>query len=71
MENRIKSLIKKLSRLGFHVKPKSNNKHIDPVCGMEASADLFKADYKGKSYYFCSDHCQQQFKKDPETYITK
>lgn len=43
----------------------------DPVCGMEASADLFKADYKNKSYYFCSDHCQQQFKKDPETYITK
>lgn len=71
MENRIKSLIKKLSRLGFHVKPKSNNKHIDPVCGMEASADLFKADYENKSYYFCSDHCQQQFKKDPEAYITK
>lgn len=68
MENRIKSLIKKLSRLGFHVKPK-NYKHIDPVCGMEASADLFKADYKGKSYYFCSDHCEQQFKKDPESYI--
>ena len=70
MENRIKSLIKKLSRLGFHVKPKSN-KHIDPVCGMEASADLFKADYKDKSYYFCSDHCEQEFKKDPEAYIVK
>lgn len=70
MENRIKSLIKKLSRFGFSVKPK-NKGHIDPVCGMEASADLFKADHKGKSYYFCSDHCQEQFKKDPEAYIEK
>lgn len=70
MENRIKSLMKKLSRLGFHIKPKGH-KYIDPVCGMEASADLFKVDYKGKSYYFCSDHCRQQFKKDPEAYIEK
>ena len=70
MENRIKSLIKKLSRFGFSVKSK-NKGHIDPACGMEASADLFKADYKGKSYYFCSDHCQEQFKKDPEAYIEK
>lgn len=70
MENRIKSLIKKLSRLGFSVKQK-NKGHIDPVCGMEASADLFKADYKGKSYYFCSNYCKQQFEKDPEAYITK
>lgn len=70
MENRIKSLIKKLSRFGFSVKSK-NKSHIDPVCGMEASADLFRADYNGKSYYFCSDHCQEQFKKDPEAYIEK
>ena len=70
MENRIKSLIKKLSRLGFSVKPK-NNDHVDPVCGMKASGDLLKADYLGKSYFFCSDHCKQQFEKDPETYILK
>jgi YHS domain-containing protein len=68
MENRIKSLIKKLSRLGFSVKPK-NNSHIDPVCEMKVSSDLLKADYQGKSYFFCSDHCKQQFEKDPEAYI--
>lgn len=70
MENKIKSLIKKLSRLGFSVKPK-NKGHIDPVCGMEASGDLFKADYQSKSYYFCSDYCRQQFEKDPEAYVSK
>jgi Cu+-exporting ATPase len=70
MENRIKSLIKKLSRLGYHVKPK-NNDHVDPVCGMKVSSDLLKADYQGESYYFCSDHCKQQFEKNPETYILK
>ena len=68
MENRIKSLIKKLSRLGFSVKPKKNS-HKDLVCGMEASGDLFKSDYQGKSYFFCSDHCKQQFEKEPEAYI--
>lgn len=70
MENRIKSLIKKLSRLGYHVKPK-NKDRVDPVCGMKVSSDLLKADYQGESYFFCSDHCRQQFEKDPEAYIVK
>ena len=70
MENRIKSLIKKLSRLGFSVKPKSSD-HVDPVCGMKVSSDLLKADYQGENYFFCSDHCKQQFEKDTETYILK
>lgn len=67
MENKIKSLIKKLSRFGFSVKPKGS-RHIDPVCGMEASGDLFRADHKGKSYYFCSDHCLKQFVANPDNY---
>ena len=70
MENRIKSLIKKLSRLGFSVKPK-NNDHVDPVCGMKVSIDLLKRDYQGESYFFCSEHCKQQFEKDPEDYTVK
>jgi len=70
MENRIKSLIKKLSRFGFSVKPK-NKDYIDPVCGMEASSDLFKTDYQGQDYYFCSYYCKEQFAKNPESYILK
>ncbi|CAN5384744.1 hypothetical protein BH10BAC1_BH10BAC1_12920 [soil metagenome] len=68
MQNKITSLIKKLSRFGFNVKPKGS-RHIDPVCGMEASGDLFKVEYQGKSYYFCSDHCQKQFIDKPTNYV--
>lgn len=42
----------------------------DPVCGMRASEDITVI-YKGQSYVFCSDHCKQQFEKDPEAYIKK
>lgn len=66
MENRIKSLIKKLSRFGFSIKPK-NKGHIDPVCGMEATSGIAFV-YQGKEYAFCSDHCRQEFKKQPERY---
>ena len=68
MENRIKSLIKKLSKFGFSVKPKKES-HIDPVCGMEASGDLFQANHQSKSYYFCSEHCKEQFIANPGEYI--
>lgn len=68
MENRIKSLIKKLSKHGYHVKSK-NNDHVDLVCGMKVSNDLLKTDYLGESYFFCSDHCKKQFDKKPEAYI--
>ncbi|MEK7193414.1 MAG: YHS domain-containing protein [Patescibacteria group bacterium] len=68
MENKIRSLIKKLSRFGFSVRSK-NKDHIDPVCGMEASGGLFKADYKDKNYYFCSDHCREKFAANPDNYV--
>jgi Cu+-exporting ATPase len=39
----------------------------DPVCGMTISpADAVgTADYKGETYYFCSDSCLEQFRADP------
>ena len=43
----------------------------DPVCNMDVS-DTKKApseEYKGKVYYFCSEHCKKSFKKDPASYI--
>ena len=68
MENRIKSLIKKLSRFGFSVKPK-NKVHIDPVCGMNVTDESLKADYKGITYYFCSEYCREQFVANPGEYV--
>jgi membrane fusion protein, copper/silver efflux system len=45
----------------------------DPVCGMEvdvkaAVAAGLKSDYKGKTYYFCSDDCKKKFDKEPAKY---
>lgn len=45
----------------------------DPVCGMDVG-DIKKApseEYKGKVYYFCSEHCKKTFKKDPASFTTK
>jgi YHS domain-containing protein len=43
----------------------------DPVCGHEVDETQAKAAgltsiYKGKTYYFCSYSCNQQFDKDPD-----
>ncbi|MBN2396758.1 MAG: HAD-IC family P-type ATPase, partial [Deltaproteobacteria bacterium] len=44
----------------------------DVVCGMDVSADSpHRYQYQGKDYYFCSGHCLQKFKEDPERYLKK
>ena len=43
---------------------------IDPVCGMEVNPKtaVYKSDYQGKKYYFCSPGCKKDFDKDPGAY---
>lgn len=41
----------------------------DPVCGMEVEKTELKAEYKGKSYYFCMDSCRRQFLASPERFL--
>jgi len=43
----------------------------DPICGMTVDPQnaAGKHDYNGQSYYFCSQHCVTQFKKDPERFV--
>jgi len=44
----------------------------DPVCGM--SVDTKKGlttEYEGKSYYFCSPHCQAAFEREAQRYATE
>ena len=38
---------------------------IDPICGMEVDTETakYKADKDGKTYYFCSKHCMDEFVK--------
>ncbi|HID93165.1 MAG TPA: YHS domain-containing protein, partial [bacterium (Candidatus Stahlbacteria)] len=39
----------------------------DPVCGMEVDETTAsaKAEYKGKTYYFCCTPCKDAFEKEP------
>jgi len=30
-----------------------------------------QTEYAGKTYYFCSKHCEEEFKKNPEKYVSK
>ena len=42
----------------------------DPVCGMEVDEKkaAAKADYKGKTFYFCAVSCKDKFVKEPGKY---
>jgi RND family efflux transporter MFP subunit len=49
---------------------------IDPVCGMEVDRSDAKtagrtSQYRGTTYYFCSDHCKKQFDKEPAKHLKK
>ena len=45
---------------------------IDPVCGMTVDPDSAAGsyEYKEKTYYFCSRHCLEKFRKEPEAFLT-
>jgi P-type Cu+ transporter len=42
----------------------------DPVCGMDVSPESakYKLAHGGKTYYFCSAHCLENFRAHPEQY---
>ncbi|MCL4365162.1 MAG: YHS domain-containing protein [Candidatus Marsarchaeota archaeon] len=41
----------------------------DPVCGMEAGgSSRFRSNYKGKTFFFCSESCKDRFDKEPDSY---
>lgn len=43
----------------------------DPVCGMSVTPDSAAGsfEYDGQTYYFCSEHCLQRFRKTPSLFI--
>src|SRR5262249_6999760 len=43
----------------------------DPVCHMDVDPARARgsAEYKGKTYYFCSPGCVERFQRDPEKYL--
>jgi len=47
----------------------SQEKVIDPVCGMEIDPQrAIEFEYKGKIYHFCNPNCEAHFKRDPERF---
>ncbi len=42
----------------------------DPVCGMQVEESTAEdtATYQGKTYYFCSEDCKEQFEDNPQQY---
>jgi len=43
----------------------------DVVCGMDVDESTAPAvsEHNGKTYYFCCEHCKQNFEQDPEKYV--
>jgi Cu+-exporting ATPase len=46
---------------------------IDPVCGMTVNPDSAAGSYEhnDETYYFCSPHCLEKFRKDPDTFLAR
>src|SRR5262245_52430426 len=46
---------------------------VDPVCGMTVDPNRAagSAIHEGKTYYFCSRHCVEKFRRDPANYLGK
>lgn len=46
-------------------------KERDPVCGMMVDARKLAAsvEHAGKTYYFCSAHCAERFRAEPEKFL--
>jgi Cu+-exporting ATPase len=42
----------------------------DPVCGMQVDEMQAKAtaQHQGRTFYFCSPECRQQFQQEPDRY---
>jgi YHS domain-containing protein len=67
------TLLLGLPKSGFgqakNAKPKTE-KARDPVCGIMVEKDPeLSADYKGKTYYFCSKADRDKFKQNPQKYV--
>jgi len=44
---------------------------VDPICGMKTkdASEFISYEHKGKKFYFCSAHCLEKFKQDPDHYV--
>ncbi|MGH9650963.1 MAG: YHS domain-containing protein, partial [Terriglobales bacterium] len=45
---------------------------LDPVCGMTVDPAHARGtvEHAGKTYYFCSPHCVEKFRAEPERFLS-
>ncbi len=49
--------------------PSGPDEEKDPVCGMRVGADAIVLEHHGRKYRFCSEHCRDNFARDPGRYV--
>ena len=69
----IMSIITGIVCIGAAMAEQEPNKALCTVCAVHGETELekvkAKTTYEGESYYFCSDHCKEQFDIDPLSFI--
>ena len=57
---------------GVKALAQNEQKLVDPVCRMSVTKETAAGNYShnGKTYYFCSKACQDNFTKDPQKYLS-
>ena len=57
---------------GMKAMAQTQEKLVDPVCGMTVTKETAAGsyEYQGKTYYFCSTSCRDNFVKDPLQYLS-
>jgi YHS domain-containing protein len=58
---------------GVKAMAQTEEKLVDPVCGMTVTKEgaAGSTTYQGKTYYFCSKACKDNFSKDPQKYLAR
>ncbi len=56
-----------------HPAPQGHGGFKDPVCGMAVHPDTasHKHQHSGQTYFFCSHHCLEKFRSEPDRYLTR
>ena len=55
---------------GKALKAPPGSELFDPVCGMTVGSDTaYRISHQGQEYGFCSEHCLNKFREQPEMYL--
>lgn len=60
-----------MHNMHMNAAPTDGETVTDPVCGMTVAvtADAITREYDGKTYYFCGEHCANNFMKAPQVFL--